>query len=104
MYPYYVYMLTNIKQNVMYVGVTNDLGRRVHEHRQGMGGTFTRRYHAKALVYAEEHDSIDDAIAREKQTKGWSRAKQNSLVEASNPTWADLADTTIAKDPSLRSG
>ena len=104
MYTYYVYVLTNIKRNVMYVGVTNDLGRRVYEHRQGIGGAFTRRYNVNVLVYAEEHEFIDDAIAREKQIKGWSRTKKNSLVEASNPTWADLADTTIAKDPSLRSG
>ena len=104
MYTYYVYMLTNIKRNVMYVGVTNDLGRRVEEHRRGIGGAFTRRYQVTVLVYAEEHELIDEAIAREKQIKGWSRAKKNSLVAASNPTWTDLADTTIAKDPSLRSG
>jgi putative endonuclease len=88
----------------MYVGVTNDLGRRVEEHRQGIGGAFTRRYQVNVLVYAEEHESIDDAIAREKEIKGWRRSKKNALVEASNPTWADLADATNAKGPSLRSG
>jgi len=88
----------------MYVGVTNDLGRRVEEHRQGIGGAFTRRYQVNVLVYAEEHEFIDDAIAREKQIKGWSRAKKNALVAASNPTWANLTDNTIAKGPSLRSG
>ncbi|MFO1158096.1 MAG: GIY-YIG nuclease family protein [Reyranellaceae bacterium] len=104
MYTYYVYVLTNVKRNVMYVGVTNDLGRRVEEHRRGIGGVFTRRYKVNALVYAEEHELIDDAIAREKEIKGWRRSKKNALVEASNPTWADLADTTIAKGPSLCSG
>ena len=71
MHPYYVYILTNVKRNVIYVGVTNDLGRRVTEHRSGAGGAFTRQYRVSTLVYAEEYQQIEDAIVREKQIKGW---------------------------------
>jgi putative endonuclease len=74
----------------MYVGVTNDLERRVAQHQQGEGGLFTRRYNVHTLVYAEEHEQIEDAIAREKEIKGWRRSKKNALVESVNPTWADL--------------
>ena len=86
MYTYYVYILTNVKRNVMYVGVTNDLGKRVAEHRAGMGGAFTRQYRVNTLVYAEEYQQIEDAIVREKQIKGWRRSKKEALVEAANPT------------------
>jgi putative endonuclease len=88
----------------MYVGVTNDLGRRVVEHQEGKGGTFTRRYRVHMLVYAEEFQQIEEAIAREKQIKGWSRSKKNLLVEAANPSWANLLEDIAPKDPSLRSG
>ena len=104
MYTYYVYILTNVKRNVMYVGVTNDLGKRVMEHRDGKGGAFTRQYRVSTLVYAEEYQQIEEAIAREKQIKGWRRSKKDALVEASNRTWADLLDEAAAKGPSLRSG
>jgi putative endonuclease len=104
MYTYYVYILTNVNRNVMYVGVTNDLGRRTFEHRDGKGGSFTRRYRVNILVYVEEFQQIEEAISREKQIKGWSRAKKNALVEAANPTWADLLDQTSFKGPSLGSG
>jgi putative endonuclease len=88
----------------MYVGVTNDLERRIAEHRDGRGGLFTRRYNVHILVYAEEYDQVVEAIAREKEIKGWRRSKKNALVEAMNPTWADLLVSTALKDPSLRSG
>ena len=87
----------------MYVGVTNDLARRVEEHRVGLGGAFTRRYRVDTLVHVESCDHIDDAIAREKQIKGWSRAKKDALVEAQNPSWEELAPRFFL-DPSLRSG
>lgn len=87
MYTYYVYLLTNVKRNVMYVGVTNNLENRVN-----------------TLVYAEEYQQIEEAIAREKQIKGWRRSKKDALVEALNPTWADLLDPGVSKGPSLRSG
>ena len=70
-----------------------------------MGGAFTRQYKVNTLVYAEDHQQVEDAIAREKQIKGWRRSKKNALVEKVNPTWADLSDTgEMSKGPSLRSG
>jgi putative endonuclease len=104
MYTYYVYLLTNVKRNVMYVGVTNDLEKRIGEHRAGEGGAFTRQYRVSTLVYSEEHRLIEDAIARERQIKGWRRSKKNALVESRNPTWADLLESSGGKGPSLRSG
>jgi predicted GIY-YIG superfamily endonuclease len=104
MYTYYVYLLTNVKRNVMYVGVTNDLEKRIGEHRAGEGGAFTRQYRVSTLVYSEEHQLIEDAIAREKQIKGWWRSKKNALVESLNPTWADLLESSVGEGPSLRSG
>ena len=103
-FTYYVYILTNVNRNVMYVGVTNNLGKRVAEHRDGRGGAFTRQYRVHTLVYAEEYQQVEEAIAREKQIKGWRRSKKDALVEASNPTWADLLDESSEKGPSLRSG
>ena len=103
-HQYWVYVLTNVSRNVMYVGVTNDLERRVAEHREAKAEGFTRKYKVNTLVYAEDYQYIEDAIAREKQLKGWSRSKKNALVETVNPTWADLLAAPPAKDPSLRSG
>jgi predicted GIY-YIG superfamily endonuclease len=103
-HAYYVYILANVPRVVMYVGVTNDLERRIDEHRSGLGSAFTRRYRAHTLVYFEEFQQIDDAIACEKRIKGWSRAKKNALVERFNPSWSDLARHKAAQDPSLRSG
>ncbi len=104
MHAYYVYILTNVKRNVMYVGVTNNLENRIVEHREGRGGDFTRKYRVGTLVYAEEYKYIEDAIAREKELKGWRRSKKDALVESANPSWADLLETSVVKDPSLRSG
>lgn len=101
---YYAYIVTNVARSVMYVGVTNDLERRISEHRDGRGGKFTSRYKATVLVYAEPYEHVEDAIAREKQIKGWTRVRKNALVEAANPTWADLLAPDGPKDPSLRSG
>jgi putative endonuclease len=88
----------------MYVGVTNNLENRIAEHSDERGGAFTRKYRLNTLVYAEEYQYVDEAIAREKEIKGWRRSKKDALVEASNPTWADLLDPGIVKGPSLRSG
>ncbi len=90
---YYVYILTNERGNVMYVGVTNNLVRRLAEHRSGSVDGFTKKYNVHKLVYFEQIGDIEDAIAREKQLKGWTRAKKNRLVETVNPQWADLANT-----------
>ena len=102
MHAYYVYILTNITRSVMYVGVTNNLENRIADHVDGRGGAFTRKYRLNTLVHVEEFQFVDEAIAREKEIKGWRRSKKNALVEASNPTWADLADPGPAKGPSLR--
>ena len=104
MHAYFVYILTNIKRNVMYVGVTNDLERRIADHCDGRGGSFTRKYRVNTLVHVEEFQYVDEAIAREKEIKGWRRSKKDALVAASNPTWTNLADPGAAKGPSLRSG
>jgi putative endonuclease len=101
---YYVYIATNVARTAMYIGVTNDITRRMVEHRSGIGGGFTSHYRIGTLVYAETAERIEDAIAREKQLKGWTRARKNALVEAANPSWADLLEPDEAKDPSLRSG
>ncbi|MBN9086416.1 MAG: GIY-YIG nuclease family protein [Reyranella sp.] len=80
---YWTCILTNAARNVIYVGVTNDLEKRVAEHRDGRGGLFTRRYNVHTLVYAEEHEQIGDAIAREKEMKDWRRSKKDALVDDS---------------------
>lgn len=88
---YYVYMITNRHHNVLYTGMTNDLARRVYEHRNHLLPGFTSKYNADTLVYFEKTSHVNAAIEREKQIKGWSRAKKNALVESMNPEWADLA-------------
>lgn len=90
---YWVYILTSRRNGTLYVGVTNDLARRVFEHRTGQGGLFTRRYGIKHLVWAEEHGEINEAIAREKQIKHWERTWKLQLIEENNPDWNDLYET-----------
>lgn len=92
---YYVYILTNKSNSVMYIGVTNDIARRVYEHRNHMVAGFTNRYHVTKLVYVETAADVRDAIQREKQLKGWTRAKKNALVESANPNWNDLWETIL---------
>jgi putative endonuclease len=77
---YYVYLLTNQSGSTIYVGVTNDLQRRIAEHQNGEGGEFTARYHVNQLVYVEEFSDVNDAIAREKQIKHWRREKKEQLI------------------------
>ncbi len=88
---YFVYMMTNYRQTVLYTGVSNSLERRVWQHKHGTFEGFTKRYKCDRLVHYEEYGEIDQAIAREKQIKGWTRAKKNALVAATNPEWRDLA-------------
>ncbi|GEP57946.1 GIY-YIG nuclease family protein [Reyranella soli] len=89
---YFVYiMMTSNSLNTMYIGVTNDIGRRVFEHRNRKGSEFAAKYRVTRLVYVEEFENPTEAIAREKQLKGWKRIRKNQLVRAANPTWADLA-------------
>jgi putative endonuclease len=93
-HQYWVYIMTSGSLSTMYIGVTNDLDRRVFEHRSGIGSEFARKYKVRKLVYAEEYDQIDDAIAREKQLKGWKRIRKNELVRTVNPAWNDLMPET----------
>ena len=86
---YYIYIMTN-RTHMLYVGVTNDLYRRVDEHRRGATPGFTSRYKMTRLVYFEHFRYIGDAIAREKEIKGWVRRKKIALIEAENPKWSDL--------------
>ena len=90
MREYYVYILTNMTNTVLYTGVTNDLNRRMQQHRAGKGGKFTARYHTTKLVYYETFEYIEDAILREKQIKAGSRKKKIDLVNDLNPDWEDL--------------
>ncbi len=87
---YYVYIMTNKNDGTMYIGMTNDLVRRVYEHKNHLVKGFTSRYNVEKLVYVEEASDVMDAIQREKQLKGWTRAKKNALVESLNPEWEDL--------------
>ena len=89
---YYVYFLTNWNNKVLYVGVTNNLKRRVYEHKEGLIEGFTKKYNVRKLVYFEETDDVLAAIEREKQIKKWRREKKNRLVESKNPLWKDLSD------------
>jgi len=91
---YYVYILTN-KSGTLYTGVTNDLVRRVFEHKNQMVDGFTKRYNLKYLVYYEVTDDVYAAIAREKQIKGWLRAKKLQLIHSMNPTWKDLSEELL---------
>ena len=88
---YYVYILTNKSGSVMYVGVTNDLVRRLYEHKNGLVDGFTKKYNVHKLVYYEITTDINAAIAREKQLKGWTRKRKNALVMTKNPHWDDLS-------------
>jgi putative endonuclease len=93
---YYVYMLASRHHGTLYIGVTNDLVRRVHEHRCHAVPGFTRRYHVERLVWFEPHDDIGAAIRREKSLKRWLRAWKVALIEQTNPTWRDLFDEIAA--------
>ena len=93
---YYVYMMTNDHGNVLYTGVTNDLLRRVYEHKNHLDkGSFTAQYNVNKLVYYETTSDVTAAIEREKQIKGWNRKHKNKLVEKKNPNWIDLYDSLL---------
>jgi len=92
---YYVYILTNFTNTVLYTGVTNDLIRRIYEHRNHLVKGFTARYNVTKLVYFEETSDVMSAIAREKQIKAGSRQKKIDLIKSSNPNWEDLYNNII---------
>ena len=85
-------MLTNCNDKVMYVGMTNDLVRRVYEHKNKLVSGFTEKYNVHKLVYFEETQDVHVAIAREKEIKKWRREKKNQLVNQINPAWRDLSE------------
>jgi len=89
---YYVYMMTNKSNQVLYIGVTNNLQRRVFEHKNQLVEGFTQMYNVHKLVWFEQTSDVRSAIAREKQLKGWTRKKKDLLIEQMNPTWGDLSD------------
>lgn len=90
-HPGFVYILASQRNGTLYVGVTSDLARRLHEHRNALNPGFTSRYRVHTLVHVETFDDIRDAIAREKQLKRWNRAWKLRLIETTNPQWHDLA-------------
>ena len=102
MSTYYVYIMTNRRRRLC-IGVTNDLDRRVHEHKQRLIPGLTNTYHLNRLVYFEQADDASAASARKKQFKGRLRSRKIGLIEAMNPTWSDLSRAqTTAKTESLR--
>jgi len=88
---YYVYLLTNWNNKVLYTGVTNDLKRRIYEHKNGLTDGFSKKYKLHKLVYFDSTTDVRAAIVREKKIKGWTRAKKNELVVSMNPGWEELA-------------
>ncbi len=100
---YYVYILTNWSNKVLYIGVTNNLERRLFEHKNKLVKGFTEKYNVNKLVYFESTSYVLEAIAREKQLKGWLRQKKIGLISATNPEWVDLSDGWFEEDSSLRS-
>lgn len=92
MKSYYVYILSNITNAVLYIGVTNNLERRIYEHKNKLIPGFTKKYNVSKLVYFEEFQEITDAIAAEKKLKGWTRIKKANLITSENPTWKDLSE------------
>ncbi len=89
---YFVYLMTNRDNSVLYTGFTNNIIRRVHEHKEGLADGFTKKYNVKKLVYFESFDDVDMAITREKKIKAGSRAKKERLINSVNKEWKDLWD------------
>ena len=89
---YYVYLLTNWNNKVIYIGVTNNLERRIYEHKNKLIKGFTQKYNISKLVHFEETQDIYTAITREKEIKKWRREKKNKLITQANPNWQDLSE------------
>ncbi len=98
MRTYYIYIMAS-RSRVLYTGVTNDLARRASQHKLGLIAGFTSKYRVTRLVHFEEFSDIRDAIAREKEIKGWKRSRKISLVAGRNPTWEDLAENWFLPFP-----
>jgi len=93
--PGYIYILTNKRRNVLYIGVTADLTQRIWKHKQGLGSEFTKKYKLKYLIYYESYPHMQDAINREKQLKNWHREWKFNLIKETNPTLKDLWSEVI---------
>ncbi len=91
MAKFHIYILTNKTNRVLYIGVTNNLRRRIYEHQNKLNPGFTKKYNVNKLIYFEEYSSAYEAISREKQLKGGSRQKKNQLINNYNPEWHDLS-------------
>jgi len=100
---FYLYIVSNRKHGVLYTGITNDLERRVYEHKQKHIPGFTSKYNLTKLVFFEETHDVNAVIAREKQIKGWINRKKISLIESINPHWKDLSESWFGNDDILRS-
>jgi len=100
---YFVYILSNKYNNVMYIGVTNNLVRRMFEHKNKLADGFTKKYNLNKLVYYEVSEDIETAIKREKQIKNWHRDWKMNLINQVNPEWQDLSQS-ITGDPETSSG
>ena len=94
-HQYYIYMLSSRNNKVLYVGMTNNLQRRMYEHKHHLVEGFTDKYNVTKLVYFEETSDVNAAIEREKQLKKWRREKKNKLIESMNPNWNDLSDDWV---------
>ena len=92
MKQYYVYIIMTNKSKTLYIGVSDNLERRVYEHKNKLIEGFTKRYNITKLVYYEETNDVQSAIGREKQIKGWLRRKKIALIEMMNPRWVDLSE------------
>lgn len=99
-----MYIMAHEPHGAIYVGVTNDLIRRVYEHRQGLADGFTKKYNIKTLVYYEITENIEAAIQREKLLKRWKREWKEQLIAVSNPEWKDLYQQVCGIDPALNAG
>ena len=89
---YFVYILSNWNNKVVYIGVTSDLNKRIYQHKNKLIDGFTKKYNVTKLVYYEATEDVLSAISREKQLKGWVRKKKNSLIKKLNPDWNDLSE------------
>jgi putative endonuclease len=94
-YRYWVYILSSERTRILYIGVTNNLIRRIYEHKNHLFEGFSKKYNINRLVYSEEYSSIYDAICREKRLKAWKRDWKIKLIESQNPDWKDLYESLL---------
>ncbi|MBU1026534.1 MAG: GIY-YIG nuclease family protein [Candidatus Margulisbacteria bacterium] len=92
---YYIYILASKRNGTLYIGVTNNLERRIYEHKNGLIKGFTKKYNVNQLVYFEEYTDVKEALIREKRLKKWNRSWKIDLIEKSNPEWKDLSEEFI---------